>query len=511
MRVILRNALSEYGRFAISIVVALFLSPFLVHTLGDTRYGIWSLVMSVSGYLLLLDLGIGSSLTRFVSKYNQIGDHPNLRGVVNSAVFLYGVIGLGIMLCSPLIGQIVLRFIKFDPALNDVVFWLVIIISFDAALLLLRAALRGTLYGLQRYDLVNLIFCSLAIFQPILFYIFLSNGFGLRSMGFILVVCNIVALILFDLIITKRYRFIRFHHKFIDRDNLKQIFGYSVFTFINMVANQVIYYSDAFVIGYFLSAAEITYYSIAWSLIEYLKRFSLSFAKVFVPVVSELEAVNDYERIRRVLNRASKYSLVMAMPLCVGVIFMGKPFVALWMGENYGRLCAPLMLVLIAPQFFELPQMISNSVLFGISKHKALSIAASASGAVNLILSIALVQIYGLIGVAIGTALPQILLCGVFTPLYTNRVIGQPIGRFFMATYAKVALPTICQALFLAWCVTYHYPNGYLLLLVQSAASTIFYLLLVYTVSLDSSERQAVAALIQKFASRAGLVRQGIQ
>ncbi len=44
-------------------MVAFFLTPFVVNSLGSTAYGIWVLLMSLTGYYGLLDLGVSAALT----------------------------------------------------------------------------------------------------------------------------------------------------------------------------------------------------------------------------------------------------------------------------------------------------------------------------------------------------------------------------------------------------------------------------------------------------------------
>ena len=58
MRVILRNIFSNWTGYLITILVGFFLAPFVLHHLGNTGYGVWTLVLSLTGYFGLLDLGI---------------------------------------------------------------------------------------------------------------------------------------------------------------------------------------------------------------------------------------------------------------------------------------------------------------------------------------------------------------------------------------------------------------------------------------------------------------------
>ena len=69
------NVLSNYGVFFFTAVASFFLSPFIVHRLGNETYGTWALLVSLVGYLGLLDLGVRGAVTRFIANTHASGDH----------------------------------------------------------------------------------------------------------------------------------------------------------------------------------------------------------------------------------------------------------------------------------------------------------------------------------------------------------------------------------------------------------------------------------------------------
>jgi O-antigen/teichoic acid export membrane protein len=91
---ILKNVGSSWPALATNVLVGIFLSPFILHRLGDAAYGIWVLIFSVTGYYGLFDLGIRSSIIRYVSKYTATGDKEKLAQFVNTVLFSYTGIGL---------------------------------------------------------------------------------------------------------------------------------------------------------------------------------------------------------------------------------------------------------------------------------------------------------------------------------------------------------------------------------------------------------------------------------
>jgi len=91
---ILKNVGSSWFALGVNVLVGIFLSPYILHRLGDEAFGIWVLIFSITGYYGLFDLGIRSSIVRYVAKYAATEDHHQLNCLVNTAMFSYGGIGL---------------------------------------------------------------------------------------------------------------------------------------------------------------------------------------------------------------------------------------------------------------------------------------------------------------------------------------------------------------------------------------------------------------------------------
>src|ERR1700752_3241493 len=90
---ILKNVSSSWFSLGVNVVTGFILSPFIVHHLGDEAFGLWILIFSVTGYYGLFDLGIRSSIVRYVAKYSATDEHEELNRLVNTAMFSYSGIG----------------------------------------------------------------------------------------------------------------------------------------------------------------------------------------------------------------------------------------------------------------------------------------------------------------------------------------------------------------------------------------------------------------------------------
>src|SRR5712664_3941195 len=92
-RQIIKNVGSSWFALGVNILVGIFLSPFILHRLGDTAFGIWVLIFSVTGYYGLFDLGIRSSVIRYVSTYTATNDTQSLNKLINTSLATYTGIG----------------------------------------------------------------------------------------------------------------------------------------------------------------------------------------------------------------------------------------------------------------------------------------------------------------------------------------------------------------------------------------------------------------------------------
>ena len=64
----------SYVLLIVEIFSTLLFTPFLIRSLGQAEYGIYQLVISITAYLALLDLGVGNSVIRYIAKYRANND-----------------------------------------------------------------------------------------------------------------------------------------------------------------------------------------------------------------------------------------------------------------------------------------------------------------------------------------------------------------------------------------------------------------------------------------------------
>jgi O-antigen/teichoic acid export membrane protein len=496
--IISKNAIANLAGMLTNMLIAFILAPFLVHTLGDTKYGIWTIAVAFTGYMNLFDFGMSSAVNRYVAKYNSLGDQEKVNSILSTALALFIFMAFLIILASPLMARLVTELVNIDETLIEIVYLLIIVVSFDVGIFIVRGLFRGAFAGYQRYEVINATLIISAIYKALMFYIFLSGGYGLIAMGMISISANLLALIVFYNLLKKQYPCVSLKFSFIRRRHVSQIISYSKYIFLAMLANQVIYYSDAFIIGYFLSAAAVTHYSIPWTLSEYAKKISFAISQTYAPAISEKEASGDLDAVKSLFVSGTKYMIVISNLISVGVIILGGAFISIWMGPKYKELGEMVLIILFVNQYFQGPQQISYSVLQGLSKQKYYSYMSVAVSICNLILSIILVQKFGIVGVAIGAVIPQVLFNGLYVPWLTLQTLKLSKWYYFRHTYLISVIPTLILFGVLIILRNFYHPEGYLDLFVLAFTASIFYLISVFYLMLDKNEKNTSLIYIRK-------------
>ena len=73
---------------------AFFLFPFVVGRLGKEAYGIYAIVMTITGYFGLFDMGVASALTKYVAEYKGKNDELMINKIINVSFFFYLIISI---------------------------------------------------------------------------------------------------------------------------------------------------------------------------------------------------------------------------------------------------------------------------------------------------------------------------------------------------------------------------------------------------------------------------------
>src|SRR5256712_5384506 len=345
---IIKNVGSSWFALGINVAVGIFLSPFILHRLGDAAFGIWVLIFSVTGYYGLFDFGIRSSVVRYVSKFTAVADAQETAKLVNTSLFSYSWVGMFSFLVTCVLSVYADRIFRIPPDFYDTTRWLLLMVGTSVALGFPLGVFGGILEGLQRFDILNWTSIASTLVRAALIVVFLKLGYGLLTVALITVALPILSSLIRAAAV-KRLLPVTFGWSYVNRATLREMANYSGVTFMIIVAGRLRFKTDEIVIGTFLSAAAITYFNIGARIVDYAGELVTSLSQIFVPMSSRSDATGNVDRLRKIFVAGNRFCAFIIFPICVLLIILGKSVIEVWVGKKYIVQSYPVLLVMLIP------------------------------------------------------------------------------------------------------------------------------------------------------------------
>jgi O-antigen/teichoic acid export membrane protein len=421
-----------------SALVSLLIMPFVIRTLGDRMYGIWTLVATFVGYYGMLELGLGTAVTRYLAQSLAAENSEQACRVFNTSLRIY--LGLAVLVLvvagvTAALAPIACKN-KADASLFGAV---IFILGLSLALQFPTRVFTGALEAHLRFDrTASLELLSLALRTSLMVGLLLL-GYKVVAIAWATLLSGLPSMALAIYYTFKELPFLRPESRYWGLATAKTLFSYSIYSLIAGLANILRFQVDNLVVASFIGLAAVTHYRIAGALVQYFYYFMIALMGVFPSVFSRQEGLQDYEAIRRTFFFATKISLCVTCFIAFGMIVWGKPFILRWIGPTYSD-AYPVLVALVAAWTINLWQGPAASLLYGVSKHRFIAIVNTIEGVVNLALSIWLVRTQGMLGVALGTLYPMIVARMVIQPAYLCRVLKIDAKDYLRKTGGTLAV-----------------------------------------------------------------------
>lgn len=447
---VLRNVMTNYGRTLVSGVIGIWLTRFMLHALGKDTYGLWATIFSLTGYFGLFDQGIRPSLVRYLSRDHARGDLDGMRRTVSSALLLYGGVGALVMALTVAASAglpLVLRHL--DPARMPEARAVVLIAGASLALGFPLGVFGAALSGLQRYDIANTVGTAVTVLRAALFVVVLQAGFGLVGLAWASLATNLLGHFISWLCVRRLLPGMTASRAGVTRGQLRMLGSYSGFAMLGAIAERVNYQSDALVIAACLGAGLVTPFTLAATLAEIPRTLVYGASFVLAPSASELHTRGERDVLHAMVLAGARYSVLLAWPVLFALIVFGRAALLTWVAArdaDSALAAAPILTLLAVPMLVALPQATAASVLYGVSRHRGVVVLAVATAVANLALSLLWARPYGLAGVALGTAVPVVLIGGIVMFVYTTRALGLAPMRYLAEGWLQPGLLTLTFA-----------------------------------------------------------------
>jgi|WetSurMetagenome_2_1015567.scaffolds.fasta_scaffold14398_4 O-antigen/teichoic acid export membrane protein len=460
-RTILLNAVSSYGRDIIDTIAFLVLIPFIIKTLGSESFGLWSLIWAFLVFFDLADLGFGASVVKFVADARGRQDVARQQKIVCTLFWVYMVLG-GVVVGGVLLSLLFFnRLFQIPADQAEAARSVLLILGVRSALYMPLGMFRGILAGHQKMKVDNWykIVGNLTYFAAVL--IFLPMIPDLWLLAALNAVTGVLPLAAMMIHVRRTVPEVSIHPRHFDRTLIREVTSFSLYFSFIQVAGLIATRADAMVIKLFLPLQMVAIYSIGLRLAEKAGYFCSHLNRALSPMVAELHGAAEQANIRAVWYRGTKFTVAFSTPLLLGLALLADPLVNAWTGPEFreaGAVCRWLVAAVTISVFHG-----SSVNILSMGGHQRLTARALLGGQVlNIILSLLLIQPFGIKGVAMATFFAYVPLYIGTIQIYASRIHERSPWDFYRHTVVPAILPALLMAsLFLL--VQEYWPLSHLL------------------------------------------------
>jgi len=411
----LSATLSNYIHLIIKIIVSLFLVRIMFMGMEQEAYGFWALMWSIFGYSVLLEFGLGVTIQKKSAEFMAHKKMHQLSTLFSTYLVVYFIIAVVIAITTIFLSfNVESLFVISDQeqiaeySLSLLIFGLGSAASFALGF---SAEILVGLHLLKMRNLVNTIFVVLNAFllwqcvvwdQPLhifalaaVFTQFLNNLFFLMLLKF-----NVSELTIST--------------KLVDFSDVKRSMQFSLSAYLVMFSNIIIFRTDQIVISAIAGITFVGLYQIASRVSELFRQFATQFHESLGTKAAMLNATDDTEALSSLLMHSNKIISAVATFLFIPIFLLIEELLYLWLEIEDAQTMLVAKLLLISMYVLVVFRSSMVQVLLMNNKHIQLMKIGLFEAVSNVILSIILVQKYGMIGAAIGTLIPNILLALVY-------------------------------------------------------------------------------------------------
>ena len=422
----------SYVFIIINTLYNLFITPYIIKCLGDDEYGVFKTIGSLTASLIVIDLGIGSTVQRYVAKYIADKEEKKISNFIAMNYIQAFILILVLAVIS------VFLFLGIEPAYQATftsgqivtaknVF---LIMALSMAFQFFGDVSNGVIIGYNHFAFGNGVTLAKIILRIFLVYFLLFFYQSAITLALVDLGLSIVVIIA-QLIYIKFALKLKIRLEKWDKSVFFDAGKYTLLMFITTLVTQFNSNVDNIVIGAISGPNFVTVYSIGLLFFMMFQNLSCAISGVMLPTIANAMAEKDSEqRVIDIIVKAGRIQFLLIGAGIVGFVIIGKDFLNIWLGESYSDAYI-ITLILVIPSIFELCINVCLSILRVQNRLVFRTVALLISTVVNIIITFLAVKYWSYIGAAFGTAASYIGCSLIAMNIYYSKVIGLPMLKIY--------------------------------------------------------------------------------
>lgn len=406
----MRNTLANGAGQFLTVAISLVMTPFLIDGLGVAAYGVFTLALTFTffgGYAALADLGVEHAAARYVAEALSDGDLKRASRTVVTALGFFSAIAIVI---TPLIAGLASVLAELFDVPADLENPAKAVFALVAAQLLFDLPSRAffaVLEGAQHFTVYQAIEVTRAIVQAALFTVALATGVTVEKLGFALVISSAVVLVAAVIAARRTLPELELRPSLWSRATLRKLVTFGGGLVVLRLMGTLHRQMDKVIIGAFLGVRPVTPYEVANKLHAGAGLVQTVASSALLPATAYIRTKR--ETLRELYLRGTSYSLAATLPVIAAGFIFAPDLIRTWIGGSVTDEAAEAARLFFVYLAVVTVHVVGSSMIVALGKLRWVMTIAIAIVAVNLVISLALVESLGIDGVVLGTVIANAL------------------------------------------------------------------------------------------------------
>ncbi len=430
-----KGAFYSYLHLGLTNIGGIIVTPFIIKMLGDSEYGLYTLIGAFVGYLSILDLGLNNAIVRYVAQYQAQKDDKGQENFLAISLLIYMVIGLIIAIGGLVMYLNVNRLFGDSLTASELekAKTMLLILVGNIAITLPGGAFIGICNGREHFVFPRVLSIAKYVLRTIMVLTILY--FGADALG--IVILDTAMNFLFILasmyyvfkILKVKVKLHQFEFSFI-----KEIFGYSIWIFVFALVYQFQWRSGQIILGSTTNTITVAVYGVGVLLGVYFMTFGNVINGLILPkAVKSVYNKSSSITLTSEMLRVSRVTLILLIYIFGAFLLLGQEFIVLWVGPIYKDSWLVALLIMVA-YIIPISQGYAHAVLEAKKRMRFKSLSSLLLSVLGIGLGGYLSRLYGIHGMIYGIFSALLILQLVVAIFYHKQL------RINMFTYLRNAL-----------------------------------------------------------------------
>lgn len=420
----LKGVTSGYAYMMVSMIVSLWMVPYVLQFLTKVEYGIFAIAGDLLGWLTLANLGVTSTYNSRGAQLIGENNKEELQILTSTTFFSQFITSIVIIIVG--------LFFSFKPEIlfNEIdrlenIGLVISILVGGFFMQYVSQPLRSLLVADKQIHIDNYLKFGVLIIQTSLTILLLHQGIKLLSLAISSFIASLIVTFIAWFRVKRSFPEMKIKLKYWRTDRMKFLLKNGIWFSIGGLAGILIFRMDAFLIGKYLSLSLVASFVLNNRLYQIAEKLHGQFFNITRPYFAQMYGKGNLKGLSEIYNLVYYSSILSAFFLGVVIYFSSEWFLSWWVGPDF--YLGDTINLLLCVNFIIQAAVLPNRIILATSlyKIKIHNLTRIFDGATKFIISIVLITSYGIEGILVASIVSSILFSNLSLNYLSSKLLNE--------------------------------------------------------------------------------------